>query len=397
MLESQYPAHPRFGTEIKLSILRKVQAEVERAAQVPDGRVAVDKPLRPVMLQIAVPLKLGDMGETHFALGRDWYSHLGRQVEGQITVAKLRAAIDEPSPMGLPVYAQNLIILVYADQANRSFFLHGGPYQPKLEDLPDELELREQELPSQEDWDEAITRAGKIFGISVSPLRNASNLSDLGTKLKDAAGPAVEPCQIVNDRLEGLCRDWQIDTASCARHQTAGAVLALVQGLAADDDAKRRISLLAHASVETSLDAMGTSYRKTGAVRSALEGTKWELLEAVAGLADERQAAAEGIIAQLAEVLTHDEYAIALTPRLSKLEGDAIRLLTPKPKPIPPKPTPPRPPLTPGREVIDLVDKSGLSAADARALLTDLQQKLAADRSLRLDVRWTLYIEAETD
>jgi hypothetical protein len=171
----------------------------------------------------------------------------------------------------------------------------------------------------------------------------------------------------------------------------------LVQGLAADDDAKRRIEVLAHASVETSLDAMGTSYRKTGAVRSALEGTKWELLEAVAGLTDDRQAAAEGIIAQLAEALTHDEYAIALPPRLSKLEGDAIRLLTPKPKPIPPKPTPPPPPLTPGREVIDLVDKSGLSAADARALLTDLQKKLAADGSLRLDVRWTLYTEAETD
>jgi hypothetical protein len=43
------------------------------------------------------------------------------------------------------------------------------------------------------------------------------------------------------------------------------------------------------------------------------------------------------------------------------------------------------------------VDKSGLSAADARALLTDLQKKLAADGSLRLDVRWTLYTEAETD
>jgi hypothetical protein len=343
------------------------------------------------MLQIAVPLKLGEMGETHFALGRDWYSHFSRQVQGQITVAKLRAAIDEPNPMGLPLHAQNLIILVYADQANRSFFLHGGPYQPKLEDMPDELELREQALPSQEDWDEAINRAGKIFGISVSPLRNASNLSDLGTKLKDAAGPAVEPCQIVKDRLEGLYRDWQIDTASCARHQTAGAVLALVQGLAADDDAKRRVEFLAQAKVETSLDAMGTSYRKTGAVRNAIETTKWELFEAVAGIADDRKAAADGILAQLEEALTHDEYAIALQPRLSKLEGDAIRLLTPKPKPIPPKPTPPPPPPTPGREVIDVVDKAGLSAVDARALLTDLQKRLAADGSLKLDVRWTLY------
>ena len=31
------------------------------------------------------------------------------------------------------------------------------------------------------------------------------------------------------------------------------------------------------------------------------------------------------------------------------------------------------------------------------ALLADLQQKLAADTSLRLDVRWTLYTEAGTE
>lgn len=401
MLERQYPAHPRFGAEIKLGVLRKVQAEVERAAQTPDGRVAVDRPLRPVMLQVAVPLRLGSMGETHFALGRDWYSHLGRQVQGQITVAKLRVAIDEPNPMGLPLQTQNLIILVYADQANRSFYLHGGPYQPKLEDMPDELELREQALPSQADWDEARNRAGKIFGISVSPLRNASNLSALSTKLEEAAGPAVEPCQTVQDRLEGLCRDWEIDVASCARYQTARAVMALVQGLAAEDDARRRVEFLAHAVLATSLDAMGKSYRKADAVRRALEGTKWELLEAAARLPDERRAAAEGIIRQLVEALTHDEYAIALQPRLSKLEGDALRLLTPRPTPPPsgPGPRPPQPdPVPPpatGRKVVQTEDRADLSAEEAGALLAELQAKLSAGKGLRLDVRWTLYTESE--
>jgi hypothetical protein len=65
MLESQYPAHPQFGTEVKLGPLRKVQDEVSRAAQDPDGRAAVDKTLRALMLQVAVPLRLGEMGETH--------------------------------------------------------------------------------------------------------------------------------------------------------------------------------------------------------------------------------------------------------------------------------------------------------------------------------------------
>ena len=391
MLESQYLAHPPFGTEIKLSVLRKVRDEVERAAQVADGRIAVDKPLRALMLQIAVPLKLGDMGETHFALGRHWYDHFNKKVQGQVTVAKLRAAIDEPNPMGLPLHAQNLVILVYADQANRSFFLHGGPYQPKLEDLPDELELREQALPSPEDWDEAINRAGKIFGITVSPLRNASNVSDLATKLKEAAGLAVEPCQAVRDRLDGLCSDWGIGATACARHQTASAVLGLVSGLATDDDAKKLVEVLTHAEVKTSLDAMGTSFKKAGAVRSAIENTKWALFQGVAALTDDRKAAADGIIALLTEALTHDEYAIALQSRLSKLEEDAIRLLTPKPPP-PPPPLPP-----PGRKVVETADKNALLAADARAVLAALRQKLAEDASLKLDVSWTLYKDEGTE
>jgi hypothetical protein len=398
MLESQYPAHPCFGVEeIKIGLLRKVQAEVERAAQAPDGRIAVDKPLRSLMLQIAVPLKLGEMGETHFALGRHWYSHFSRQVQGSITVGRLRAALDEPRPMGLPLYAQNLVILIYADQANRSFVLHGGPYPPRLEDLPDELELREQALPSPEDWDLAIQRAGKVFGLAVSPLRNATNVSDLAGKLKDASGQAVEACQAVMDRLDGLCRDWGLDAAAAARTRTAGAVLGLVRALAADEDPKRRVELLATAEVQTSLDAMGTGFKKAEAMRGALDGTKWALFQGVAALVDDRKTAADGVLAQLKEALTHDEYAIALGSRLAKLEGDAIRLLTPKP--TPPKPTPEPVIIVPpaGRKTVETVAQTGLSSADAGAALAALQDKLKQDTSLRLDLTWTLYTDAGAD
>jgi hypothetical protein len=205
MLESQYPAHPQFRTEVKPGSLRKVQDEVSRAAQVPDGRGAVDKTLRALMLQVAVPLRLGEMGETHFVLGRHWYDHFSRRTGRPVTVAKLREAIDQPQCMGLPLPVQNLLIQLYADQANRSFYLHGGPYQPKLDDLPDELELREQPLPSQEQWDEALQRGGKVFGLAVSPLRNATNASDLSNKLGDVATRALEPCQTITDRQRQSC------------------------------------------------------------------------------------------------------------------------------------------------------------------------------------------------
>jgi len=45
------------------------------------------------------------------------------------------------------------------------------------------------------------------------------------------------------------------------------------------------------------------------------------------------------------------------------------------------------------RKIIDEGEEFALSAADAQALLSDLQRKLAADESLKLDVRWTLFKE----
>ena len=117
------------------------------------------------------------------------------------------------------------------------------------------------------------------------------------------------------------------------------------------------------------------------------------LLAAATGLADDRQAAAQGIRAQLVEALSHDEYAIALQSRLQKLESDAVRLLAPaKPAAPPPPPPPlPEPVVVPGIVVVDTADQHGLSAAVAQARLKNLADRLAADPALQLDLSWKLY------
>ena len=141
MCASQYPAHPDFGAPVKTSALRRVHEQVSRTVQEQEGRIAIDKPLRPSMTQIAVPLRLGEMGETHFVLGRHWFSHFERLTR-PLTVAKLREAIDEPRRMGLPDAAANLVILVYADQANLACRRHGGPWTATLDDHRDARLLR---------------------------------------------------------------------------------------------------------------------------------------------------------------------------------------------------------------------------------------------------------------
>ena len=57
-------------------------------------------------------------------------------------MADLRRWTDQPDERGLPKEMQNLLILVYADQTNRSFVRYGSNYTPSLDDMPDELELQ---------------------------------------------------------------------------------------------------------------------------------------------------------------------------------------------------------------------------------------------------------------
>ena len=69
------------------------------------GALRWSAPYRDEVRRIAVPLRLGDMGETHFVLRDEWQSHfLRKQAEEgatSLTVRGLRAWIDQPEAMGL--------------------------------------------------------------------------------------------------------------------------------------------------------------------------------------------------------------------------------------------------------------------------------------------------------
>ena len=81
-LDHEFPAAPQFEAEVKSSNLKKVFEVVSQAARATDGRVPVDKVLRPLVRSIANPLKLGEMGldATHFVLGQHWKNHFTKKV-----------------------------------------------------------------------------------------------------------------------------------------------------------------------------------------------------------------------------------------------------------------------------------------------------------------------------
>ncbi len=405
MCASQFPAHPDFGAPIGAAALRRVHEQVSRAVQEPEGRVAIDKPLRPAMMQIAAPLRLGEMGETHFVVGRHWFSHFER-LEKPLTVGRLREAVDEPQRMGLPNAAANLVILVYADQANLAFRRHGASWPAKLDDLPDDVELREEALPSADEWTAAVERAKRLFGLTGSPLRNASNVSDLAEQLGETATKQSAACDALIERLAAVGADVSIDAKTANRLRTARASGALVQSLAGLHG-RVRVEKLAALEPVTSLEAMRTSIAKAGELADVLERTHWQIFAPLAELKDDRADDAQRVRRELAAALAADEYAVALAPRLSDLVGRAAKLLARSPAP----PAPHRPTAGQGtgsggatvREVTDLGgdaippegSRRDLDCRQLSELAAELEDLLRKQPGARMEITWKLLRDAK--
>jgi hypothetical protein len=399
-LKHQFPAHPHFEKETKLNLpsLRRVYETVSMAAQSAEPRLAVEQPQRKEMRQIANFLKLGEMHETHFVIGHHWKTHfLRKEAEhgGPMTVGKLRAWMDQPALMGLPRDLQNLVIMAVAAQLNRAFFLHGGPSAPAIENLPDELELREQSLPTQSEWETASKRAALIFGVTASPLLSATNVTKLVTDVKAEAVEAKASSDALSEAL-GRVSHTLSDGALAQRHRTAQAAKTLVDAIK-QSTSDQTVSVLVSAEVASSEAAMATSLKKATEVVNALSQTNWELIEAVGRLGGSWANAGKALITKLREAFQKDEYAVALAPVLRDVQSRAVRLLAEAAAPSPAT-TPPtfQPPAEPSTEpnpsvVVSRGARGDVTTKDLGAVMEEIRKGLESDEDLRLKITWEVY------
>jgi hypothetical protein len=403
-LSHQFPKHPKFGQEIKPGKdLRQVLEVCQEAARTAEGpRVFVeDKAVRQKLINVCNPLELGKIentDKTHFVLENFWKNHFNKMLaqSGQPhpTVADLRRWTNQPDERGLPKEIQNLLILIYADQTNRSFVRYGGNYTPTLEDLPDELELVEQTLPDSKDWQEAVTRAADILGHGISKLLNASNLATLAAKVKESITEFKADCDSLPDRLQLKLRELgvsEVDAAKTDRVRTAKAV----KNLLATCDGKvptPLVGAIAQAKIETNSTAMGRSLKAAKSILESLRTTKWDLFSAVAMIAGEKKADAEQLLQDVCTWLKTDEHALAggLASKLTEAEAKAIKLLTPPKPPVGPQPPIETPPPKPGWKQVDAGVKTRLSHDEALSTTKKITQQLEENAKLRLTVQWTL-------
>lgn len=345
-LRQQFPAHPHFDERISLTkgVISKVLENITSAVQSSEPSILVETSLRRAMALLANPLKLGEMGEQRFQLGQHWRIHFNQhaaQSPGHLSVEKLREWINLPEPMGLPEILEDLVILSYAEQTNRVFKHHGGPANADLGTLEDAMTLEEVSLPSEADWQVAADRAKAIFGVPVSPLLNATNV----THVSDALLAKIKDWTVPADSLIGQLEELQVNRfpgTEWTRLNTAREALTLLTTLEGSAG-NTLIGKLAVFILDAKLAALAVTLSNAAKLDQVLEVTDWELFDGIKGLNDERKDAATRIWEELSDALGCDEYAVALAPKLAELRQSAVKLLTKVvvPPPVQPPTQPP--------------------------------------------------------
>ncbi len=391
-----YPDHPKFEKEVRTAQVKLVLEELRRAAGEKDGRIDVSQPMREAMRTIAMPVGLGKMYEAHFILDREWALKLSQALArpgAEPTVKTLRAALDEPRPKGLPKDVQDLILCAFAEQTQRSFLLHGGPFAGWIGNLRDELVLKEQQLPPEAIWTTAVERAAVLFGVTVPKFRSASNVAALVDGVRKAAKENLGAVSDLPKELEGRLTALGLPAAG-ARLDSARAAAALLAAVvnATDDGLSQALGL---ASVPGSTDGLARSIRSAAQIIEDIRSTKWNLLEACLQLPEARGEAGRILIGRVAEALAKDELAQALRPILRQAEDEAVRLLTPPPQPrVQPPPTPPpvppTPPPDPKVKVLHADRRSDLNAREFRKVADEIEKRLDGAKEGKLTISWEI-------
>lgn len=368
-LEFQFPGAPTFEDETKFTkaTVGKVLEVVEQALGSTEPSVVItDTAVRKIARQIANPLKLGEMHETRFQLTHFWRGHFAqrqaRDAGQPVTVAKLRGWLNEPLAMGLPVLAQDLIVLAWAEQTNHGFYNRSASGlapigTPALGELRDEQELKEVSLPTADEWKTAVDRVKAIFGFDdTSPLVNANNVSTLCAKVRTKVEEWLPAALLLEAELDTTGNQFALAPRSYTRVQTAVEASGLLRALKNTAGELAFVKVLAAQVLSAKPLVLSHSMKTATAVTTAVKGIQWDLFKAVQGLSDIRAAAAKVICDELKDAFTRDEYAVGFQSKSAELATRAIKLLaaTPPPPPVvtppvvlPPVVIPPQPPILP--------------------------------------------------
>jgi hypothetical protein len=144
---------------------------------------------------------------------------------------------------------------------------------------------------------------------------------------------------------------------------------------------------------------MGECLTKAAELNGTIEGTNWEVFDAVSKLTDDRRTAAAAIRDSVIEAMRSDEHVVQLGPALKTAQSKALRLLTQSPDPGPgpgpgPGPTPDPEP-KPGKRVVTQGSRDNLNLAATKDLVAGLEREVKPNQDIRVNINWIIE-EGET-
>lgn len=389
LLAHLYPRHPDFGEEeVRRVELATCLAYVEQAVQEQNQRVDVARQDRKAIRKILGPLKLADVGEAHLVLRPDWVDHLERQRAGEpavpVTVRRVRAWIDQPTPAGLDTRVANLVICAYALQTDRVLRLHGQRVEPTVDRLDADTELAQLDLPGEDDYERARRLAERLFGLTTRPVCNATSVAELAAHVREAADQRRAAARELVQTLERDQQQLGLD-ADSDRLRTARAARDLLDAIRTDHD-RAVVEALARAEIPTTAQALDRSVATAGEITQALNTANWDLLRQVQDLPEPWASQGAGIHQRLAKAARTDELTDSLPKALRQAAHEATDLLGRAAREQQPRPKPPQP-KTAG-EGLPATDHRTETGDKARELAEQLAHE-AEERDLEeLDVRW---------
>ncbi|WP_285730444.1 DUF6079 family protein [Nocardiopsis sp. ATB16-24] len=341
LLDHLYPEHPDLTSSTRKTPVRRpdlstvLKAVEEAKADKLNRYEDAPKSDLPVLKRVAEPLRIATVGEV-FVLREDWRLDIDRFVKANmptstdVRVGDLKKWIrGREDGRGLPEDIVDLLVMVYAVQSDRAWIRAGKRYTgAEIGRLSDEIVLRRQELPSEEDFARANERAQSIFGLPAQPLLNSRSVQRLAEQLKEQAHRFQASSEHLVRELTKHARLLGLDEEA-PRLRTARAADELLGRLSGLTDDTALVNALGQADLPEEGGVYRTGIAGAGNLAQALAAARWDLLESLETVIQsggKHSGAAERILTRLREAARHNEHALRLATELSKANSDASAL-----------------------------------------------------------------------
>ncbi len=327
LMESRYPRHPYFEPADKAvsgARLDKSFEAFERLCGEVDQRLPVTR--RELDdYTVAHQLNLLELSEAMVRVRLPFQQDIDQKLRADgidtPTVRQVKYCVDPQGARGLLPDVADFVVRCYALVSHREILRAGHPIADiKLGKMGPDWELVQSPLPAQTEWNEAVDRAGTLFGIAVSKALNVNNLRMFSDRLSQVCKRAVaDNAHLVAEQLRNRGADLPGITQGGARLATAESVAGLLT-LVDTTDPVSQVRGMALADLKTSLAAMARHIKTANGV---MESLKSDLhFNTFRALGDIESDVAKGILDDIRRIVATDELN---QPLVAGLQDCALR------------------------------------------------------------------------